>query len=259
MPPTFDAARLLADMRICLGLLSRILVARTEDEDADGSDAAVARACWAFPAAGAVIGVIGAVILVLAGAVGLPPWAAALLAVGATAAASGALHEDGLADVADGLAGGFTRADKLAIMRDSRIGTYGTLALILSVGLRAAALTAIAAPWAAAAALIAAHAGARACLPAVMRALPLARPDGLAVDAGTPEPATVATGLGLGALIALVILGPGTAAVAVAAAAVAAAAMAALARRQIGGYSGDVLGAVEQAAEIAILLAVAAV
>jgi adenosylcobinamide-GDP ribazoletransferase len=290
IPQPFNGTRLLGDIRLCWGLLSSMPwpgPARTEgqaddrddwnessdwqeprDRNAPGdvhdsgnlndSGAGIARASWAFPVVGAVIGAIGAAVFALASGLGVPPWAAALLAVGATAAASGALHEDGLADVADGFAGAFARADKLAIMRDSRIGTFGTLALILSVGVRAAALAAIAAPWAVAAALTAAHAGARAGLPAVMRALPLARPDGLAARAGVPEPATIATGAGLAALIALVILGPGTTVIALIAGAAAAAALAALARRQIGGYSGDVLGAVEQVAEIAILLAVAA-
>lgn len=261
LPRPFDAARLLGDIRLCLGLLSRIpLPDRTSDERDDGKDsgADIARASWAFPAVGALIGAIGAVIFALASQLGVPLWAAALLAVGATAAASGALHEDGLADVADGFAGAFAREDKLAIMRDSRNGTFGTITLILSVGLRGAALAAIATPWAVAAALIAAHAGARAGLPAVMRALPLARPDGLAARAGMPEPATVATGAGFAALIALVTLGPGTAVIALIAGAAAAAALAAVARRQIGGYTGDVLGAVEQVSEIAILLAVAA-
>jgi adenosylcobinamide-GDP ribazoletransferase len=276
-PRPFDLARLLGDIRLSLGLLSRIPWPASEQIEGNAGDrgewnessdwnesgdlnessSGIARASWAFPVVGALIGGLGAAVFALAGGLGVSPWAAALLAVGATAAASGALHEDGLADVADGFAGAFDREEKLAIMRDSRNGTFGTLALILSVGMRAAALAAIAAPWAVAAALIAAHAGARAGLPAVMRALPLARPDGLAAGAGAPEVATVTTGLGLAALIALVTLGPGIAVIAAFAGAAATAAMAALARRQIGGYSGDVLGAIEQVTEIAILLAVA--
>ena len=255
-PRPFAIAQVLGDIRLCAGLLSRIPLPAPDDRDGVGGSSA--QASWAFPAVGALIGAIGAVVFALASGLGVSPWASALLAVGATIAASGALHEDGLADVADGFAGAFAREDKLAIMRDSRIGTFGTLALILSGGLRVAAVAAIAAPWAVAAALIAAHAGARAGLPAVMRALPLARPDGLAANAGVPAAGTVATGLGLAALIALITLGPGTAVVALIAGAAAAAVLAALARRQIGGYSGDVLGAIEQVAEIAILLAVAA-
>lgn len=257
MTPTFDVTRWLADVRACAGLLTRIPMPGGGEVGPEARSQ-LAGASWAFPVVGALIGAIGAVVFVLASAIGLPPWVAALLAVAATVLASGGLHEDGLADVADGFGGGLAPEDKLAIMRDSRIGTYGTLALILSVALRAAALAAIAEPLAAAAALVAAHTVARACLPAVMRGVPLARADGLAAEAGMPESATVGTALGLAGLVAFVMLGVGTAVLALAAGAAAAAAMAVLARRQIGGYSGDVLGAVQQFAEIAILLAVAA-
>ena len=260
MTPPFDIARWLtrslAGVKVCLGLLTRIPV--SDGGTGEDTRAQLAQASWAFPIVGVLVGALGAVIFAVASVLGLPPWTAALLAVGGTVAVSGALHEDGLADVADGFGGAFARDEKLAIMRDSRIGTYGTLALILSVALRAAALAAIADPWTAAAALIAAHAGARAGLPAVMRSLPLARADGLAARAGMPEPAAVATALAIAAVIALALLGVGTAVLAILAAAAAATTMAALARRQIGGYTGDVLGAVQQCTEIAILLAVAA-
>ena len=113
------------------------------------------------PLVGLVVGVCGALVAWLAlGGLGLPPWPAALLTVGATVWITGALHEDGLADLADGCGGAFERSRKLAIMRDSRIGAYGVLALILSIGLRGAALAALAAPAgpdSAAAVLIAAH------------------------------------------------------------------------------------------------------
>src|SRR5579864_6859060 len=84
----------------------------------------LAQASWAFPLVG-----VG---------VGLPTLAAALIAVAGTAALTGALHEDGLADTADGFGGGATPEAKLTIMRDSRNGAYGVLALIFSVALRAA-------------------------------------------------------------------------------------------------------------------------
>ena len=262
MTTTFDIARRLAELRACLGLLTRLPVPGIggdggADEDT-GTRGRLAEASWAFPLIGALIGLIGALAFAVASALGLPPAMAALLAVGATALASGGLHEDGLADTADGFGGAFARADKLAVMRDSQIGTYGTLALILSVAVRAAALAAIAEPLAAGAALIAAHAGSRACLPAIMRGVPLARADGLAAEAGVPDSATVAAALGFAALIALVMLGVGSAVLAILAAAAAAATVTAVARWQIGGYSGDVLGAVQQCAEIAILAAAAA-
>jgi len=217
----------------------------------------LARATWANPIAGAVIGAAGGLVYALAFQLGLTPLLCGLLAVAATILLTGALHEDGLGDVADGFGGAFERERKLAIMRDSRIGTYAGLALILSVAIRAAALAAIAAPGAVAASLIAAHAGARATIPLFMRSFPLAKAEGLAAYAGEPPRASVATALVLGLLVSVLALG-GAGLVALLAGACAAFVMGAIALRQIGGYTGDVLGAAEQLAEAAVLIAAAA-
>ncbi len=127
------------------------------------ADARLADAAWTFPIAGAVVGLIGGVVLYVALALNLPPFVTATLAVAATALATGCLHEDGLADTADGFGGGHERARVLEILRDSRIGTYGVIALIVSFLLRVGALSSLAAAGAGPAilALIAAHAGAR--------------------------------------------------------------------------------------------------
>ncbi len=218
----------------------------------------LARAARAMPLAGAAIGLGGAAVYGLSDALGLTPAIAGLLAVAATILLTGALHEDGLADSADGLFANAEPARRLEIMRDSRTGAYGALALILSVGLRATALAAIAAPGPAAAALIAAHALARALPPAVMAWAPLARDDGLAAAAGPAETEHAWTALGLGAAIALLLLGFGAGLAAWIAAGLAGFAMIRLARARIGGYTGDVLGAIEQLGEIAVLLAAAA-
>ncbi len=122
----------------------------------------IARASWALPVAGALVGGIGALVYWIAFRIGLPPLPAAALALAAMLIATGALHEDGLADTADGFGGGKDREQKLAIMRDSRVGTYGACALIVSLMLRWSALVVIAAPLQVALALIAAHAAARA-------------------------------------------------------------------------------------------------
>ncbi len=90
-----------------------------------------------------VVGLIGAVVYVLAHRAGLPAWPAAALSVAATLFATGCLHEDGLADTADGFGGGKTREQKLDIMRDSRIGTYGVCALALSLLIRVSALASL--------------------------------------------------------------------------------------------------------------------
>src|ERR1700681_983624 len=119
----------------------------------------IARASWALPVIGALIGLLGALIYAIAFHFELPPSVGAALAVGATLAATGALHEDGLADTCDALGGG-TRERKLEIMRDSRIGTYGACALVLSFMLRVGVLASLGGPAPVAMALIAAHAAA---------------------------------------------------------------------------------------------------
>jgi adenosylcobinamide-GDP ribazoletransferase len=128
------------------------------------------------------------------------------------------------------------------------------LALVFSVGLRAAALAALADPGRVAAALVAAHAASRTGLPLVLRALDPARADGVGALAGRPEAGTTCTTAAIGAAIALVALGVGAGVAALIFAGAAMALTAGLARRRIGGYTGDVLGAVEQVGEIVMLL-----
>jgi adenosylcobinamide-GDP ribazoletransferase len=218
----------------------------------------LAGAARAFPLVGIGIGLAGGFAYWLAQALGVPPTPAALLAVLTTVLLTGGLHEDGLADTADGFGGGLDRERKLAIMRDSRSGAYGLLALIFSVGLRTAALAALVLPGAATAALIAAHAGSRAALPALMRTLDPARADGLGAAAGRPETGATLWALGIGALVALAALGIGAGFWALLVAAGAVALTGALAQRQIGGYTCDVLGAAQQVGEIVMLLCAAA-
>lgn len=219
------------------------------------ADGEIARAAWAFPLAGLVVGVIGAVIYALAARVGLAPWPAAALAVAATFAVTGGLHEDGLADTADGFGGGATREAKLAIMRDSRIGTYGVCALVLSFLIRVGALASLADPAAVAAAMIGAHAAARALLPLLMFFLPPARSEGLSHAAGTPARENAAAGAVLGFLILIGCIGFAPAAVTAIVLAIVLAVVARLSAAQIGGQTGDVCGALEQVGEIAVLLA----
>jgi adenosylcobinamide-GDP ribazoletransferase len=246
-------AALALDLKLALIFFTRLPL--RHEGAITGED--LARATWANPLAGAVVGAAGGLIYAVSFLLGLPPLLSALLALAGTILLTGALHEDGLGDVADGFGGAFEREKKLAIMRDSRIGTYAGLALILSVAIRAAALSAIAEPQAVLAALIAAHAGARGFIPGLMRSLPLAKAEGLAAYAGEPPRAIAATSMFLGLLVSVLALG-GAGLVAAVAGACAAWAMGAIARRQIGGYTGDVLGAAEQLAEAAMLIAVAA-
>lgn len=231
----------------------------------------LARSLRLYPLIGAGIGAGAAAVLGLALWAGLPPWPAATLALAALIMVTGALHEDGLADIADGFGGGRDRMAKLAIMRDSRVGTYGVLALVLIVLLRAGALAAIIGTAAGdvstgaetgLAALVAGGALSRAGPPLIMRLLKPARADGAAASHGRPGHGTCLAAVGTAILIAglalVPVLGLLAAAVVGLAAAFATAGLARLAQRQIGGYTGDVLGAAQQIAETAVLLAIAA-
>jgi adenosylcobinamide-GDP ribazoletransferase len=205
-----------------------------------------------------VIGAIGGIAYAIASALALPALAAALIAVATTALITGALHEDGLADTADGFGGGATRESKLDIMRDSRIGTFGVLALIFSIGLRVVAIADIGTRWHVFAALIAAHVLSRGVLPAAMHRLDPARTDGLGAGAGRPEQTQVLIALAVALIVAVIAIGLRAGLSAAVVAAIVAIAIGWLAQRQIGGQTGDVLGAIEQGAETAALLAAAA-
>jgi adenosylcobinamide-GDP ribazoletransferase len=171
---------------------------------------------------------------------------------------SGGLHEDGLADSADGLAGSDPPA-RLAIMRDPRIGAFGALALLFSVGLRWAALFVLAQGAAALPALIVAAALSRTVPVVLLFWLPPARPDGLGRTAGRPSEATLLTTLAFAVLLTLPLAGLAAGVLALAAAGVAALLTGELGKRRIGGQTGDVLGAGQQVAEALVLLALAAV
>lgn len=243
----------LDDLRTAVAFLTRLPMPHPRDAGPEN----LVRAQRMFPIVGAGIGgAVGAACLGMR-LIGVPDLAAAALALGAGALLTGALHEDGLADVADGFGGGRDVAAKLEIMRDSRLGTYGALILVVSFVAKVAALAAL--PDAAMVrSLIAAHALARGVLPAMAGNLRYARKDGLAVSAGRPDLATVVIAAALALLIAALALPFGAALEAAMMAALCATGMAWLAQRQIGGQTGDVLGAAEQIAETVILALLAA-
>jgi adenosylcobinamide-GDP ribazoletransferase len=209
--------------------------------------------------AGAIIGASAAIVLCAARFLGAPALPAAALAVAVLVVIAGALHEDGLADVADGFGGGRTIERKLEIMRDSRIGAFGAAALALSLILRVAALASLVGEGLGltAAALILAGALSRYCglFPLVL--LDPARADGASASAGRLDGGAMLSG-GLVALavllaIGLGVIGFGRAVLAGLLSGAAALVMTAIARRQIGGQTGDVAGAAQQLAEIACL------
>jgi adenosylcobinamide-GDP ribazoletransferase len=241
------------DLRLATGLLTRVPMPHLGGV----MPAGLARAQRAFPLVGAVIGlVVGLADLSLLG-IGIPPLVAATLALGAGAALTGALHEDGLADVGDGFGGGHDRATKLLIMRDSRLGTYGAIILLVSFSARLSALASLPAV-AIVPGLVVAHALGRAAIPVLAARMPFARDDGLGKSAGRPEAASAITAIIIAAVIALLCLSGKEALLALAVTVAGAAAMALLAWRQIGGVTGDVFGATEQVAETAVLIMLAA-
>jgi adenosylcobinamide-GDP ribazoletransferase len=249
-----SAKALSTELKTGLAFLTRLPLG--DSQPVTGVD--VARASWTFPVIGAGVGAFGALIYWIAHGLGLPAFVCAALAVAATLLITGGLHEDGLADTADGFGAGVTPGRKLEIMRDSQIGTYGVAALILSLLLRVGAIASLAEPGLAALALIAAHAGARATLPAFMRRVPRARQDGLSADAGEPPQQSSAIAAAIGLVVLLLCLGFSATLIAAVLLAAALGLMAWLCLRQIGGQTGDVLGALEQVSEILILLVAAA-
>lgn len=244
------------DWLAAVGFLTRIPVATAERAPDGLQEGYLARSMPLFPLVGAVVGGAAGATLLGADALGLPPLAAALAGLAVAAAVTGALHEDGLADLCDGLGGGRGREERLRIMRDSRIGTFGALALVFAVALKATLLAGMATPATAAAALVVAGALSRATLPAILHWLSPARDDGLAAAAGRPPLSRVVIGGVVAVIIALLVIDDRAVAAALLAAGAATATLALLVRAALGGHTGDVLGACQQTAEIATLAAV---
>ncbi|MEW2911302.1 adenosylcobinamide-GDP ribazoletransferase [Leisingera sp. JC11] len=216
-----------------------------------------AKAVWAFPLAGLAVALPAALLAALALAAGLPETVAAGLALAVQVMLTGAMHEDGLADTADGLWGGFSRERRLDIMKDSRIGAYGVIALILGFSLRWSALTAlfaVAGVWP----LLALAMLSRAVMPALMAVLPNARSAGLSQTVGRPRALPCLLAAGLALVLSLPLIGSAAFGAALAMGA-AAAGLGALAKAKIGGQTGDILGASQQAAEIGGLLILVAI
>ncbi len=248
----------LAQVQLAIMLLTRLPAGQLPDP-APG----IGSAAWAFPLAGLAVGGGGALTLWAALALGLPPALGAGLAILTNLLLTGALHEDGLADLADGFWGGQTHEKRLEIMRDSRIGSYGTLALIVSIGLRWQALVYLAQANldVTLVVMVVMAMTSRVAPAAVLAFVPPARSDGL----GHSARATPPSGVAIAALIALV---PGLlldsvlllpVLMAILCQAIVTVGLAKLAQRKLGGQTGDVLGASQQVAEIAGYLALCAV
>lgn len=233
-----------AEAQIALMTLSRLPAGRVADPVPN-----ISAAAWAFPLVGVAVGGLSAIGYALAIAGHLPPAFAAVTAIAIGIVASGAIHEDGLADLADGLGGGSDTAKKLAIMRDSHVGSYGVLALVISLAMRSICIAALTEPFVVAWTFVALAVASRAAVVLVLYFMPAARADGLGRSASHVgwSRCAVAAVFGLAGLISLTTSWPFVTIAMVAAGVL----MAWLAWRYIRGQTGDVLGAVQQFTEIA--------
>jgi len=245
--PNDKALASLADLPAALGLLTRLPVR----VDFAIATARGARAAWAWPLAGMVIALFAALAASLALRCGLPTGTAAMILIATQMIVTGAMHEDGLADSLDGLWGGWDPTRRLAIMKDSQIGTYGVLGLIVSVILRWQYWTLLLMGpfWPLAIAI-----GALSRLPmiALGRFLPFARDGGLSHSVGRPKTDTLALATAIGVIVAAVTIGSASL-IALPVLVGVSVLWGLIARNKIGGQTGDILGASQQIAEVVLL------
>jgi len=249
-----------ASVMRALGFMTRVPVPARFFEDGDN---ALSNDAGSFALAGALIALPGALLLLIGAIAGAPSLVTATLAVFATIVLTGALHEDGLADTADGFGGGASPERRLEIMRDSAIGTYGMLAIGGSVLFQVTALGSLADAGAmqAAFAFIVAHAASRAAMVWHWSKTTPARTDGVAAGSGQPDrqavnAALISAGLVL-ALAAILATGIFVTALAAIAASAATIGFSRLSGRMIGGHTGDTIGATEQIARSVMLVGLA--
>jgi adenosylcobinamide-GDP ribazoletransferase len=245
-------SRIPGDIGLCIVFFTRLPMPPLHQRDRT-----LAETIWAVPLVGLVVALIGAAVYAAAAFGGLSTGASAALAIGATMLTTGCLHEDGLSDVADGFGGGTTRERKLEIMRDSRIGAFGACALGLSILIRWSAIADLATPTHVLAGLVAAHCASRALMPALMHMLPSARPSGLSANAGTVGRSAALAAGALG-LLALLALGLPALMASVVLLVLALIWWRAVCLRQIGGQTGDTIGALQQIGEAIVLLTASA-
>ncbi|MBA1158014.1 adenosylcobinamide-GDP ribazoletransferase [Microvirga sp. Marseille-Q2068] len=249
------------DIAHCVRFYSRLPVpALPFERDAHGLPN-FTRVVRVIPVGGLVIGVLPAALLGLALSLDLGPWLAAMISVTTLVMTTGALHEDGLADLADSV-GGSTREKRLEIMRDSRIGSFGASALFLALALRIGALATLASRLdgvavMAAVLIVASLSRTAGLIPLVF--LPPARRDGIARAVGQPARETFWLAAGIAGGIAVVLgavsgLPPFGIALMLVLSGLAGIALSGFASRHLGGQTGDVIGAAQQVAEIAALI-----
>ncbi|MEM7441106.1 MAG: adenosylcobinamide-GDP ribazoletransferase [Pseudomonadota bacterium] len=241
-----------SDIPTALSLLTRLPIPVDHAKAAERA----ANAAWAYPLAGALVGVIAGLVAWILSTVGIPGGMVAGAGLAVLVFLTGGLHEDGLADCADGFGCGTTKDRRLEIMKDSRVGAFGVIALGIALIMR---WSGIEGALAGREVLILTAVGAVSRMPMAltMWAMPLARKDGLAAAVGFVSAPAMAVAAILALIIAVVCVGWAGFAIWIVAA-LAALPVCWLAWRKIEGYTGDVLGCVQQTAEIgALAIAVA--
>lgn len=254
-----DWRQWVGDLAGGLRFFTRLPVPRMTENDDPRAIPDFASAARMLPLVGVVAALPMAICLWFLSFTDLPALVIASLAVALSLITTGGFHEDGLADVADGFGGGATLDKKLSIMRDSRIGTFGASALILNLILRISAISALLGlgGWIAAALVVIGAAVSRTCTVWIWHLLDNVRSDGKSTAAGRPSRSAALIATGICALVtvaAFFVLAPAQILISVVLAAIATTAFAAVAIRQIGGQTGDVLGASQQIAELAFLI-----
>ena len=228
-------------------LLTRLPLPQAPDEAFERQ----AENAWAFPIVGLFVGMATCIVGAIGFWLGLNAAIIAGFMLATSMIMTGAMHEDGLADCADGFWGGFDPARRLEIMKDSQIGTYGVLAIVIVTGLRWMALSA--AISLGFSGVIAAAVLSRGVLPATMAMVAHARDTGLSHSVGRPTQQTAAISCGAAGLLALILIGFSAIGAAMITVSIAFG-LTKLAKTKIGGQTGDVLGATQVLCETAILV-----
>lgn len=252
---------LLTDTGRAVAFLSRLPV---PDRFFDGETGAISDTARSFPLAGVVIALPASAVLLVILAAGVPHLFASTIALVVLLLVTGALHEDGLADCTDGFGGGSNRQRVLDIMKDSAVGAYGAIAVMMSLMLRVTGIAAVAdaaTPWAAALAVGGVAVVSRSAMVWHWHVLPGARTDGVANAAGRPDGGRTWFALVSGAILGAFLVAPAAGifgiVMVLATTSVACLGFTGLVRRRIQGHTGDTIGATQQVCEVAALLGLA--
>ncbi|NVK32929.1 MAG: adenosylcobinamide-GDP ribazoletransferase [Rhodobacteraceae bacterium] len=249
-----------ADTAACIRFFSRIPVPRLCRFDSPNREPDFSSISRAIPLAGFFVALPAAILGFLLGLTELPPLVVGFLVVGTLALTTGALHEDGLADVADGFFGGSSPESRLDIMKDSRIGAFGTVTLIVCLGLKVCLIAGLLDRFNAGEAmliLLGAESLSRLMIVWKWQDLPSARPGGLGIRFGRPEGKM----LGQASIFAAITLIPAAISLSIFSlslglllAAALSHGLGQLAVGKIKGFTGDVLGAIQQLSALGFLV-----